>query len=180
MKEIIALQNYSDQYVSLYEGQIRIIEANLANRLIAKGIAAEHDEISACCYDPNSAPSSTSTSVQSNIISVNIEDREDADGFILLMERETLLSEIEAGKTIFAKYTTTTGTSPYLRRQNDIYILSDSYPAMQGNILVYHFIFTEIITGESQIDFHADQSRTYPISTTITVPTPSEDDTTPT
>ena len=45
MKQIIALQNYSDQYVSLYEGQIRIIETNLANRLITLGVAAEHTDV---------------------------------------------------------------------------------------------------------------------------------------
>ncbi len=42
--EIIALQDYTDKYVSLYEGEVRNIGKNLANRLIAKGIIAEHDE----------------------------------------------------------------------------------------------------------------------------------------
>ena len=42
MKEIIALQEYTDKYISLYEGQIRNISDNLANSLIEKGIVAEH------------------------------------------------------------------------------------------------------------------------------------------
>lgn len=44
MKQIIAKQEYTDKYVSLYEGQIRNIANNLADRLIEKGIVAEHDE----------------------------------------------------------------------------------------------------------------------------------------
>ena len=43
--QIIALQQYTDQYVSLYEGQIRNLSHDLATRLISKGIVAEHDEI---------------------------------------------------------------------------------------------------------------------------------------
>lgn len=46
MKQIIALQEYTDKYISLYEGQIRNIENNLANQLIQQGIVAEHDESS--------------------------------------------------------------------------------------------------------------------------------------
>ena len=42
--EIIALQDYTDKYISLYEGQIRNIGGNLASKLIAKGFAAQHDE----------------------------------------------------------------------------------------------------------------------------------------
>lgn len=43
--EIIALQDYTDKYVSLYEGEVRNIGNNLANRLIAKEIVAEHDSV---------------------------------------------------------------------------------------------------------------------------------------
>lgn len=43
--EIIALQDYTDKYLSLYQGQIRNIGNNLANKLITKGIVAEHDTI---------------------------------------------------------------------------------------------------------------------------------------
>lgn len=42
--QIIAKQEYTDKYVSLYEGQIRNINDSLANSLIEKGIVAEHDE----------------------------------------------------------------------------------------------------------------------------------------
>ena len=42
--EIIALQEYTDKYVSLYEGQIRNVSDGLAQKLIEKGIVAEHDE----------------------------------------------------------------------------------------------------------------------------------------
>lgn len=44
--EIIALQNYTDMYVSLYEGQVREVEDVLANYLISKNIVIEHTEIS--------------------------------------------------------------------------------------------------------------------------------------
>lgn len=44
MKQIIAKQEYTDQYVSLYEGQIRNIANDLADILIEKGIVAEHSE----------------------------------------------------------------------------------------------------------------------------------------
>lgn len=44
--EIIALQEYTDQYVSLYEGEIRnISDTSLAADLIERGIVAEHDEV---------------------------------------------------------------------------------------------------------------------------------------
>ncbi len=46
MKEIIALQEYSDKYISLYEGEIRNIENNLAQKLITEGIVAEHSDSS--------------------------------------------------------------------------------------------------------------------------------------
>ena len=34
MKEIIALQEYTDKFISLYQGEIRNIEDNLAQELI--------------------------------------------------------------------------------------------------------------------------------------------------
>ena len=46
MKQIIALQEYTDKYVSFYEGEIRNIEDGIANKLIEEGIVAEHDESS--------------------------------------------------------------------------------------------------------------------------------------
>ena len=42
--EIIALQEYTDKYISLYEGQIRNIEDKLAEELIEEGIVAEHTD----------------------------------------------------------------------------------------------------------------------------------------
>lgn len=44
--EIIALQQYTDKYVSFYQGQIRNIEDGIADKLIEEGIVAEHDQIS--------------------------------------------------------------------------------------------------------------------------------------
>lgn len=43
-KEIIALKEYTDRYISLYQGEIRNIGYELANRLIEQGIVAEHNE----------------------------------------------------------------------------------------------------------------------------------------
>lgn len=42
MKEIIALQEYSDKHISLYEGEIRNIQDKLAEQLIEKNVVAEH------------------------------------------------------------------------------------------------------------------------------------------
>ena len=42
--EIVALQQYTDKHVSLYQGEIRNINKELADRLIEKGIVAEHNE----------------------------------------------------------------------------------------------------------------------------------------
>lgn len=42
--EIIALQEYTDKYVSLYQGEIRNIVDPLAERLIAQGVVAEHKD----------------------------------------------------------------------------------------------------------------------------------------
>ena len=42
--EIIALQQYTDKYVSLYQGEIRNINTELAQRLIEKGVVSEHNE----------------------------------------------------------------------------------------------------------------------------------------
>ena len=44
--EIIALQEYTDKYISLYQGEIRNINNPLAERLIEQGIVAEHDQTS--------------------------------------------------------------------------------------------------------------------------------------
>lgn len=45
MKEVIALREYSDKYVSFYEGEIRNITDDIANTLIAKGIVRLHTDI---------------------------------------------------------------------------------------------------------------------------------------
>lgn len=42
--EVIALQEYTDKYVSLYEGEIRNINDPLAERLIEKGVVANHED----------------------------------------------------------------------------------------------------------------------------------------
>ena len=44
MKQIIALQEYTDKFISLYQGEIRNIEDNLADKLIEEGIVAEHSD----------------------------------------------------------------------------------------------------------------------------------------
>lgn len=42
--EIIALQEYTDKYVSLYQGEIRNINTELAERLIEKDIVKQHNQ----------------------------------------------------------------------------------------------------------------------------------------
>ena len=46
MKQIIALQQYTDKYISLYQGEVRNISDTIANKLIEEGIVAEHDQTS--------------------------------------------------------------------------------------------------------------------------------------
>lgn len=42
--EIIALKQYTDKYVSLYEGEIRNLNDIIAQKLIEQSIVAEHDD----------------------------------------------------------------------------------------------------------------------------------------
>lgn len=44
--QIIALQEYTDKYVSLYQGQIRNIPDQIAQKLIEQNIVAEHGDSS--------------------------------------------------------------------------------------------------------------------------------------
>lgn len=44
MKEIIALQEYTDKYVSFYEGEIRNIQDGIADKLIEEGIVEQHGD----------------------------------------------------------------------------------------------------------------------------------------
>ena len=44
--QIIALKEYTDKYISLYEGEIRNVSSTIASKLIEQGIVAEHDQIS--------------------------------------------------------------------------------------------------------------------------------------
>ena len=75
MKEIIALQEYTDKYISLYEGEIRNIEDNLADRLISKGVVALHDEdkqfVETDPTVPEWAKASTKPTYTANEISYN-------------------------------------------------------------------------------------------------------------
>lgn len=64
MKEIIALQQYTDKYVSLYQGEIRNITDNIADRLIAKGIVRLHTDI------PEGGSSGGGGGVDSNIAKI--------------------------------------------------------------------------------------------------------------
>lgn len=43
--QIIALQEYTDKYISLYEGEIRNLNKEIAERLIEQGIVRQHDSI---------------------------------------------------------------------------------------------------------------------------------------
>lgn len=42
--EIIALKEYTDKYISLYQGEIRNVNDPLAERLIEKGVVANHED----------------------------------------------------------------------------------------------------------------------------------------
>ncbi len=66
MKQIIALQEYSDKHVSLYEGQIRNLSNEIADRLIAQGIVAEHSD---------SSPSSGGGVLKVNILVEELENQ---------------------------------------------------------------------------------------------------------
>ena len=49
MKQIIALQQYTDKFISLYQGEIRNIQNTLADKLIEEGIVAEHSDDETPC-----------------------------------------------------------------------------------------------------------------------------------
>lgn len=55
--QIIALQEYTDKYISLYEGEIRNLNQEIAERLIEQGIVREHDKI------PNDSKNETITPI---------------------------------------------------------------------------------------------------------------------
>lgn len=102
MKEVIALQQYTDKYVSLYEGQIRNIEDKLANELITKGIVRLHTDI------PEDGGSGGGSGAGSFIVSYTVNQEEsDTDNNLYVVESDKTLAEIisaiEGGQNISAR-----------------------------------------------------------------------------
>ena len=96
MKEIIALQEYTDKYISLYEGQIRNIEDNIANKLIEKGIVAEHS-------DSGSGSGSGDQTGGSGIQIVNLVYNEDDGVFVLDGDEATIRTQLTQGAFVIFK-----------------------------------------------------------------------------
>lgn len=42
--QIIALKEYTDKYISLYQGEIRNVSSTIASKLIEQGVVAEHGD----------------------------------------------------------------------------------------------------------------------------------------
>ena len=100
-KEVIALKEYTDRYISLYQGEIRNIGYELANRLIAQGIVAEHDET-------GSGGGSSSGSSSGGAVIVEVTDQqqpqdeeEDLPIFILSATWNEIYEAVLAGKNVY-------------------------------------------------------------------------------
>ena len=88
MKQIIALQEYTDKFISLYEGEIRNIEDNLADKLIEEGIVAEHSD------------SSGDSGENNNIVKVNFTYVRAEDKMISDKTFDELLDALDDGKIL--------------------------------------------------------------------------------
>jgi len=83
--EIIALQEYTDKYISLYEGEIRNVNKELADRLIEKGIVTEHTE---------------DGTTKSDIMIVNIGVRTGETTYLMDHTGEEIIDWIDNGKIV--------------------------------------------------------------------------------
>ena len=115
--EIIALQDYTDKYVSLYEGEVRNIGKNLANKLIAKGIVAEHDET-------ESGSGSGSSSGGAYVVTVTSEYDETEDSYTYSIDKtfSDIVTAYNNGQIILFKRTEYQGNSSldyYLTQLNN-------------------------------------------------------------
>ena len=88
MKQIIALQEYTDKVISLYEGQIRNIQNSLADKLIEEGIVAEHSD------------SSGDGGKNNNIVRVNFTYVHAEDKMISDKTFDELLDALDDGKIL--------------------------------------------------------------------------------
>lgn len=108
--QIIALQEYTDKYISLYEGEIRNLNKEIAERLIEQGIVREHDNIE----DESSSDTSTSSP---KIIELNVStdaetgeilllpccsDNTIDENYMLKHGKDLFLINTEAGNRVFA------------------------------------------------------------------------------
>lgn len=107
--EIIALQEYTDKYISLYQGEIRnVSDVSLAQKLISDGIIAEHSD-----SDPSGGGSGGSGG--SDIVVVKFMFLwGDGDKDILWDPEQTLrtndlIEAIQNGKIVMAKISQYTG-----------------------------------------------------------------------
>lgn len=88
--EIIAKQEYTDKYVSLYEGEIRNIPDVIAEKLIEQNIVAEHSD-------------SSDQTGGSGIQIVNLVYNEDDAVFILDGDEATIQTQLTQGAFIIFK-----------------------------------------------------------------------------
>lgn len=97
--EIIALKQYTDRYISLYQGEIRNIGNNLATKLIEQGIVAEHDEIGS--EEGNSSGSSGGAFIVEITDQQLSQDEESIPIFILSATWNEIQEAILAGKNVY-------------------------------------------------------------------------------
>lgn len=93
--EIIALQQYTDKYVSLYEGEIRNLEDKLANKLIEKNIVKQHT---------NSSDSSGSNAVMFIEFETYTPEGYQGDNYHRLnVTAQEIIDAIESGTIVYIK-----------------------------------------------------------------------------
>lgn len=121
MKEVIALQEYTDKYVSFYEGEIRNITDDIADKLITKGIVRLHTDI------PEDGGSGGGGGGDS-IVVTHIDDNG-----VLGMTFSEVVSAVATGKLVLCIDKTSDDDYSY-----DVYYIMQTYP--RGDDTVYYCV----------------------------------------
>lgn len=145
-KEIIALKEYTDQYISLYQGEIRNVGYELANRLIEQGIVAEHDETG------SGEGSSSGSSSGAFVATFNItQDEDESENIIDVVTCDKTVAEIktayQSGATIIADVIMY-GTVPTIRSFMQINLNEEYDDTYQVNIINIFYNRSSATSGE--------------------------------
>lgn len=126
--EIIALQQYTDKYVSLYQGEIRNINTELAERLIEKKIVRQHIENEDSSDKNNTSILKVTITPNGNIVNVT-------QGTVDKTYDE-MVSAYQAGKTILASMMIGNGGGP---AACVIPLAYNDYTLLMGSTIMWHY-----------------------------------------